>query len=153
MNPTHKKLKERHKMHVNVTGASILHPTVHIVREHTEPPLTVARIIKTPEAVSVRFRRTRFGDTESLEIKDPKVLQNFVGLQFLVLYETVGEHFAIEFTEVLTKHNGNCKSFLSAMATVARLDEASMVTALVDHNHSAMVFIPKVCASALVITT
>ena len=139
-------------MHVNVTGASILHPTVHISREHAEPPLTVARIIKAPEVVSVRFRRTRFGDTESLEIKDPKVLRNF-GLQFLVLYETVGEHFGIELTEVLTKHNGSCKSFLSAMATVARLDEASMATALMDHNHCAMVFITKACTSSFVITS
>lgn len=139
-------------MHSDVTGAITLHPTVHVPREHTAPSLTVARIVSAPEVISVRFRRSRFGNTEFLEIKDRKVLKSFIGIQLMVLNETIGECFGIELPEVLTKHNGGCQSFLSAMAKVAGLDEATMATALVDHNQASVVFVPKACTSSYVIS-
>ncbi len=139
-------------MHSDVSGAITLHPTVHVPREHSAPPLTVARIVSAPEMISVRFRRSRFGNTESLEIKDRKVLKSFIGIQLMVLNETIGECFGIELSEVLTKHNGGCQSFLQAMAKVAGLDEDALATILMDHNHSALVFIPKACTTSIVIT-
>lgn len=140
-------------MYSDVTGAITLHPTVHVPREHAASPLTIARIVNAPEVISVRFRRSRFGNTESLEIKDRKVLKSFIGLQLMVLNETIGEYFGIELPEVLTKHNGGCQSFLSAMAKVAGLDEDAMATILMDHNQASLVFVPKSCTSSFVITT
>jgi len=140
-------------MYSDVTGAITLHPTVHVPREHTAPSLTVARIVSAPEVISVRFRRSRFGNTEFLEIKDRKVLKSFIGIQLMVLNETIGECFGIELAEVLTKHNGGCQSFLSAMAKVAGLDEDAMATTLMDHNQASLVFVPKSCTNSFVITT
>ncbi len=139
-------------MQSDVSGAAALHPTIHIPTEYTEPPLTVARIVRAPDLLSVRFHRNRFGNSEFLEIRDPKVLKSFIGIQLMVLNETIGGNFGVEISEVLTKHNGGCQSFLSAMAAVAHIDEAALAAALVDYNQSALVFIPKACTTHFVIS-
>ncbi|MHB8871040.1 MAG: hypothetical protein ACYC5G_01110 [Candidatus Doudnabacteria bacterium] len=130
-----------------------LRPTIHAPSAPIPPTATVARIVTTPSLLEMHFRRTKFGKQETIRIECPKTLRAFVGTQFVVVNETIGGCFSTTLVELMNSFNPNAtRALVSILAIKTRMGVEDLVSALIDHNESSSLFIPKGCTTSFVIT-
>ncbi|MEK7652294.1 MAG: hypothetical protein AAB351_03830 [Patescibacteria group bacterium] len=140
-------------MNSEVERAVRITPTLGSAPDPLPPDLTVAQIHVLPTRLAMRFRRTHFGDYETVEIVDPETLRAFVGIQFRVTNETLGADFGTPLVELLNSSNtAAVRVLIPAIAKTTGLGIEALVIALIEHNESSMVFIPKACTSSFVVT-
>ncbi|TSC65533.1 MAG: hypothetical protein G01um101477_447 [Candidatus Doudnabacteria bacterium Gr01-1014_77] len=130
-----------------------LRPTIHAPSAPVAPAVTVAKIVSLPKQLEMHFRRTRFGKQETIKVECPKTLHAFVGTQFVAVNETIGGCFSTTLVELMNSANTNAtRALVSILAQKTGMGVEDLISALIDHNESSSVFVPKTCTTSFVIT-